>query len=155
MESEQAPSSETMGSPEISKQENDKSFCEDNKLADEKSPCSMEEVEDDEPKAELKIMQPCWPAICNEKCTCCNSVKSTFLAELFLALRTLMFKVVNNRVFDGSVLFVILLSTMTLVSINILKICFYYNAILQHSSIRGHQDITMPCSCLDLKLLYA
>ncbi|XP_078264762.1 sodium channel protein type 4 subunit alpha-like [Rhinoraja longicauda] len=114
MESEHAPSSETMGGPEKAKQVKDKSICEDNKVADEKSPCSMEEVEDEEPKAELKIMQPCWPAICNEKCTCCKALRTTFLAERFLALRTFMFKVVNNRVFDGSVLFVILLSTMTL-----------------------------------------
>ncbi|XP_051890436.1 sodium channel protein para-like [Pristis pectinata] len=114
MESEQAHPSLNMSSLENEKQANDKHICEDNKTADEKYSCSVEEAEDEEPKAETKIMQPCLPAICNEKCDCCNVVRTTFLAELFLKLRTLMFKVVNNRVFDGSVLFVILLSTMTL-----------------------------------------
>ncbi|XP_072921388.1 sodium channel protein 1 brain-like [Hemitrygon akajei] len=114
MESEQVSPSVNMNSLEKEKQINDKRVCEDNKAADQKQASSVEEAEDEEPKAETKIMQPCLPAICNEKCNCCNIIRSTFLAEIFLEVRTLMFKVVNNRVFDGSVLFVILLSTMTL-----------------------------------------
>ncbi|XP_059844642.1 sodium channel protein type 4 subunit alpha A-like [Hypanus sabinus] len=114
MESEQVSPSVNINSLEKEKQINDKRVCEDNKAADQKQASSVEEAEDEEPKAETKIMQPCLPAICNEKCNCCNIIRSTFLTEIFLKVRTLMFKVVNNRVFDGSVLFVILLSTMTL-----------------------------------------
>ncbi|XP_062898090.1 sodium channel protein type 9 subunit alpha-like [Mobula hypostoma] len=114
MESEQVSPSVNMNSLEKEKQINDRRVCEDNKAADQKHASSVEEAEDEEPKAETKIMQPCLPAICNEKCNCCNIIRNTFLAEIFLKVRTLMFKVVNNRVFDGSVLFVILLSTMTL-----------------------------------------
>ncbi|XP_060708070.1 sodium channel protein 60E-like [Hemiscyllium ocellatum] len=109
------PSGNT-GCPEITEQSNDKPVNEDNKTDGEKPLCSVEEegMEDEEQKTEVKTMQPCLPAMCTEKCICCNALKTTFLGKLFLSLRTLMFKVVNNRVFDGSVLFVILLSTMTL-----------------------------------------
>ncbi|GCC32373.1 hypothetical protein chiPu_0010834 [Chiloscyllium punctatum] len=109
------PSGDT-GCSEITEQSNDKPVNEDNKIDGEKPLCSVEEegMEDEEQKTEVKTMQPCLPAMCTEKCICCNALKTTFLGKLFLSLRTLMFKVVNNRVFDGSVLFVILLSTMTL-----------------------------------------
>ncbi|XP_067852332.1 sodium channel protein type 4 subunit alpha-like [Heptranchias perlo] len=102
--------------PEKAKHLNDKHISEDNKAEDEKYSCSIEDevMEDGEPKTEIKTMQPCLPTICTGKCNCCNVLTTTFMAELFLSLRTLMFKVVNNRVFDGSVLFVILLSTITL-----------------------------------------
>ncbi|XP_072353959.1 sodium channel protein type 8 subunit alpha-like [Scyliorhinus torazame] len=103
--------------PEIvAKQSNDKHVSEENKAEEEKHASSVEgeTAEDEENKTEIKIMQPCLPTMCTERCTCCHPLKTTFVAELFLALRKLMFKVVNNRVFDGSVLFVILLSTITL-----------------------------------------
>ncbi|XP_067877715.1 sodium channel protein 1 brain-like [Heterodontus francisci] len=105
-----------MSHPEIAEHLKDKHISEDNKAEDEKHSCSIEDevLEDEELKAEVKTMQPCLPTICTGKCNCCNVLKTTFMAELFLSLRTLMFKVVNNRVFDGSVLFVILLSTITL-----------------------------------------
>ncbi|XP_069780422.1 sodium channel protein type 4 subunit alpha-like [Narcine bancroftii] len=113
MEIEQMHPSVKMNNQDKAKQMNNMSICEDNKVSDEKYSCSMDEAEDKERTANKKIMQPCLPAFCNERCTC-NLLRTTFLAEIFLSVRTIMFKVVNNRVFDGSVLFVILLSTMTL-----------------------------------------
>eukprot|EP00062_Callorhinchus_milii_P007836 gi/632949947/ref/XP_007890440.1/ PREDICTED: sodium channel protein type 9 subunit alpha-like [Callorhinchus milii] len=47
-------------------------------------------------------------------CNCCDALTATFVGKVFLAVRNLMFTVVNNRVFDAAVLFVILLSTVTL-----------------------------------------
>ncbi|XP_078393282.1 sodium channel protein type 4 subunit alpha-like [Cetorhinus maximus] len=115
-ESELSQPAVDMSCPEIAKQSNDKHISEDIKTEDEKQACSNEEeaAEDEEIKTEVRIMQPCLPTMCTEKCTCCNPLKTTFIGKLFLAVRTLMFKLVNNRVFDGSVLFVILLSTITL-----------------------------------------
>uniref|UniRef100_H3AX67 Sodium channel protein n=1 Tax=Latimeria chalumnae TaxID=7897 RepID=H3AX67_LATCH len=60
-------------------------------------------------------MQPCFPVCCS-KCCCCGGGSSvdTPVGEICFSLRMQTFRLVNNRVFDAIVLFVILASTATL-----------------------------------------
>uniref|UniRef100_A0A4W3JYG5 Sodium channel protein n=1 Tax=Callorhinchus milii TaxID=7868 RepID=A0A4W3JYG5_CALMI len=113
---QQEMETETQGknNPQTSKCVNREPCSESNKIKDDKDVISIEDEANEEKINKNKIMDPCFPVICTEKCNCCDALTATFVGKVFLAVRNLMFTVVNNRVFDAAVLFVILLSTVTL-----------------------------------------
>uniref|UniRef100_A0A4W3K8M7 Sodium channel protein n=1 Tax=Callorhinchus milii TaxID=7868 RepID=A0A4W3K8M7_CALMI len=115
-EVQQEMETETQGknNPQTSKCVNREPCSESNKIKDDKDVISIEDEANEEKINKNKIMDPCFPVICTEKCNCCDALTATFVGKVFLAVRNLMFTVVNNRVFDAAVLFVILLSTVTL-----------------------------------------
>uniref|UniRef100_A0A4W3JYE7 Sodium channel protein n=1 Tax=Callorhinchus milii TaxID=7868 RepID=A0A4W3JYE7_CALMI len=93
---------------------------------DDKDVISIEDEANEEKINKNKIMDPCFPVICTEKCNCCDALTATFVGKVFLAVRNLMFTVVNNRVFDAAVLFVILLSTVTLIQLALQNLDYFY-----------------------------
>ncbi|XP_041091858.1 sodium channel protein type 10 subunit alpha-like [Polyodon spathula] len=66
------------------------------------------EVEQLEVEQENSVMQPCVPPLCCKLCSCCESW------HIFTPLRHSVFKLVKHSVFEGIVLFIILVSTVTL-----------------------------------------
>ncbi|XP_041126480.1 sodium channel protein 60E-like [Polyodon spathula] len=66
------------------------------------------EVEELEEMKQQSVMQPCVPALCCRHCSCCESW------QVYSSLRHPVFKLVKHSLFEGIVLFIILVSTITL-----------------------------------------
>ncbi|KAG2466643.1 SCN60 protein, partial [Polypterus senegalus] len=65
-------------------------------------------------KEDTRKMKPCCPSICSKMCSCFSSSTDAAAGQIFNSLRSMVYKLVNNTIFDGIVLFVILVSTVTL-----------------------------------------
>ncbi|KAK6494824.1 sodium channel protein 60E-like [Huso huso] len=88
-----------------SKEKSGKQSVEHTMTEEKRQSAEMDELEQ---KQHNSVMQPCVPALCSRLCSCCDS------GQTFSPLRHALFKLVKHSVFEGIVLFIILVSTITL-----------------------------------------
>ncbi|XP_058856638.1 sodium channel protein type 3 subunit alpha-like isoform X2 [Acipenser ruthenus] len=86
-----------------SKEKSGKQSVEHTMTEEKRQSAEMDELELEQ-KQHNSVMQPCVPALCS----CCDS------GQTFRPLRHALFKLVKHSVFEGIVLFIILVSTITL-----------------------------------------